>query len=229
MREKLIEYVNLLFAGTDNTQEIREEILQNTLDRYDDLIAQGKAPEAAYRLAISGIGDVNEILQTPLAPTTSAPVPTEEKPKEKPMWKHILQAIGIFFYIISLIPLFVLGSMDGVLQSLTGGIVDFSVLGLCATVAICAVATVLVIVGADRAGKDKKKGGRGETVDDNDPKKALYKSVNGLIDAIGLAVYFLISFATGAWHVTWVIFPLMGASKGLVRACIDLKEANNEK
>ena len=47
MREKLIDYVNLLFAGTDGTEEIRQEILQNTLDRYDDLIGQGKAAQEA--------------------------------------------------------------------------------------------------------------------------------------------------------------------------------------
>ena len=57
MREKLIQYVDLLFAGAPNCQDIKQEILQNTLDRYDDLIDQGKVPEAAYRLAISGLGE----------------------------------------------------------------------------------------------------------------------------------------------------------------------------
>ena len=58
MRDQLIQYVRLLFAGTPDSYDMQQEILQNTLDRYDDLIAQGKAPEAAYRLAISGIGDM---------------------------------------------------------------------------------------------------------------------------------------------------------------------------
>ena len=62
MREQLIQYVSLLFAGAENCEDTRQEILQNTLDRYDDLIAQGKSEEAAYRLAITGIGDINEIL-----------------------------------------------------------------------------------------------------------------------------------------------------------------------
>ena len=39
MREQLIQYVNLLFAGNDDVEEIKQEILQNTLDRYDDLIS----------------------------------------------------------------------------------------------------------------------------------------------------------------------------------------------
>ena len=62
MRDQLIQYVSLLFAGAENCEDTKQEILQNTLDRYDDLIAEGKTPEAAYRLAITGIGDINEIL-----------------------------------------------------------------------------------------------------------------------------------------------------------------------
>lgn len=64
MREQLVNYVELLFAGAPDSNEIKQEILQNTLDRFDDLVSQGKSPEAAYRLAISGIGDINEILNT---------------------------------------------------------------------------------------------------------------------------------------------------------------------
>lgn len=41
MREQLIQYVQLLFAGAADCDDTRQEILQNTLDRYDDLIAAG--------------------------------------------------------------------------------------------------------------------------------------------------------------------------------------------
>ena len=40
MKEQLIQYVELLFAGAQNCDDIKQEILQNTLDRYDDLIAR---------------------------------------------------------------------------------------------------------------------------------------------------------------------------------------------
>ena len=86
MRDQLIQYVDLLFAGAADWEDIKQEILQNTLDRYDDLIAQGKAPEAAYRLAISGIGDINEIIgsarnEPSPAPAPAAPEKSEEKKK----------------------------------------------------------------------------------------------------------------------------------------------------
>ena len=47
MRDQLIQYVTLLFAGAQDCADTKQEILQNTLDRYDDLVAQGKSPEAA--------------------------------------------------------------------------------------------------------------------------------------------------------------------------------------
>ena len=53
MREKLISYVNLLFAGTEGVEDIQQEILQNTLDRFDDLVSRGSTPENAYRQAIA--------------------------------------------------------------------------------------------------------------------------------------------------------------------------------
>ena len=65
MKDQLIRYVDLLFAGAPDASDIKQEILQNTLDRYDDLIGQGKSPQAAYSLSIAGIGDVSELLQQP--------------------------------------------------------------------------------------------------------------------------------------------------------------------
>ena len=56
------------------------------------------------------------------------------------------------------------------------------------------------------------------------PRKQLKKSVGSLISTIGLVAYFVISFSTGAWFITWLIFPIIGAVKGVVNSCIDLKE-----
>ena len=66
MREQLRAYVLRLFAQAPDTQrnrELREEILQNTLDRYDDLVAQGVPEENAYTQAVGSIGDVESLLE----------------------------------------------------------------------------------------------------------------------------------------------------------------------
>ena len=141
MREQLIQYVNLLFAGAPDSDEIRAEILQNTLDRYDDLIDQGKSPEAAYRLAISGIGDINEILGNT---AQSAPPVYKQEVKQAiheeadSIHKRILRAVAVALYILSPTPLFVLSEMG------------MDTIGLCGTLAIIAVATVLMILGGKK-------------------------------------------------------------------------------
>lgn len=213
MRDQLIQYVNLLFAGAEGCEDIHQEILQNTLDRYDDLIAEGKVPEAAYRLAITGIGDINEILGTKphSAPAYHHSVKNENAEQDTPK-KKLLRAIAVGLYIICPMPLFLLSEMGS------------DTLGLCGTLAIVAVATMLIMLGA-------KKDGQEETTADyiSDPKKELRKSIHNIIWAVGLAIYFLVSFATNAWYITWLIFPLTGAVQGLVKAILDLKEASQNE
>lgn len=209
MREQLTQYVELLFAGAPGSEEIKEEILQNTLDRYDDLIAQGKVPEAAYRLAIAGIGDINEILGSSQPEPEYAEIPRQpqEETQDSP-WKKTVRAIAIGLYIISVIPLFILSEAG------------YDTLGLCATLSIVAVATVAIVM-AEKKESDEEE--QEPTV--SAPRQELDKSIRALIGIATLAVYLILSFSTGAWFITWLIFPISGAVKGLIKAVLDLKEA----
>ena len=209
MREQLIQYVNLLMAGAQTCEDTKQEILQNTLDRYDDLIAEGKTPEAAYRLAIIGIGDINEILGSAPRTAPAAPVPETKPEKLDTPVKKILRAVAVCLYILCPIPLFVLSEMPGL-----------EIYGLCGTLAIVAVATAIIMLGA------KKEAPKAEAAqsEKTDSKSELRKSIGGLIWAIGLAVYFIVSFLTGAWYITWVIFPILAALRGLANAILDLRE-----
>lgn len=81
MREKLKDYVNSLFQGapdTEHIRELREEIMQNTLDRYDDLVAQGCSEDSAFGQAVASIGDVRQLW-------TQAPTPVRAK-KSRTGW-----------------------------------------------------------------------------------------------------------------------------------------------
>ena len=212
MREQLIQYVELLFAGGRDCEDIKQEILQNTLDRYDDLIAEGRVPEAAYRLAITGIGDINEILGTKAqsAPVSHEPVMKSAKQEADTPFKKLLRAIAVGLYILSPLPLIVLSDLFG-----------WDILGLCCTLVIVAIATVMIMLGAkkDDPVTEKKKAAV------LSPKAELQESLGTLIWTIGLAVYFILSFMTGHWHITWLVFPITGAVRGLVKAILDLKEA----
>lgn len=212
MREQLIQYVNLLFAGNDNVEDIRLEILQNTLDRYDDLIAQGKTQEAAYRLAIAGIGDINEIL-APVEQPENILAGNAQMYQQKSNLNlvRIMRAIAIGLYILSPVPLIV---MD---------MIGLDIFGLCGTLAIVAVATVIICI--FRQPEDRTAEKKSHSEEDNTPQGKLKQSIKSLFGAVTLAVYLIISFSSGAWHVTWLVFPIAAAVRGLINACIDLKEA----
>ncbi len=212
MKEKLIQYVDLLFAGARDCEDMKQEILQNTLDRYDDLIAEGKVPEAAYRLAIAGIGDINEILgtQNQDVPAVSyAWIKKETKDNDTPT-KKLMRAIAIGLYILCPLPMFILAELG------------METIGLCGLLAIVAVATVLIILGGKKSVEIEAEA-RSNT--NMTPQEELRRAVKSIINAVGLVLYFIISFSTGAWYITWLIFPIMGAVWGLVKAILDLKEA----
>lgn len=210
MREKLIQYVELLFAGSTVHDEVRQEILQNTLDRFDDLVDQGKPPEAAYQLAISGIGDINEILGTMPPP---CPPASESRDRENPHRK-LITAISTALYILCPVPVLILEDVAGV----------------CLLLGFVAAATLLRIWNSSDQGLSPEEAAMVKAkLEKERSRNDLSKSISRLVFAISLAVYFVISFATGAWYITWVIFPITAAVNGLIGAILDLKEANGHE
>ena len=138
MKAQLEKYVELLFAGSPASEDMMQEILQNTLDKYDDYIAQGKSPEAAYRLAISGIGDISELLgQEQNSPVPQSPTHTNTDYRGrpvKPMWKKVLTAVAVGLYILCAVPLIILSEAG------------YDTLGVISAISIAAVATVAIII-----------------------------------------------------------------------------------
>lgn len=205
MREQLIQYVELLFAGARDCEDVKQEILQNTLDRYDDLIAEGKVPEAAYRLAITGIGDINEILGS--QPSHTAPQPNQRGSEaDSDKYRRLQRGIAIACFILCPVPL-LLCVVEGQVM-----------MGITMMLVLIAVGTMLMVV----SGKDQAQPPRRHN--------SLFVSIAmSLLWPLATIVYFLISFSTGAWHLTWLVFPIAGAISAVIRAIEDWKEENNHE
>ncbi len=207
MKEKLTQYVELLFAGAADCEDIKQEILQNTLDRYDDLIAEGKVPEAAYRLAITGIGDISEILGSePQMPNAAAVSQSAEKGDTSE--KKQKRALAIALYILCPVPVILFGSISDVM----------AITGICLMFSIVAYATYLMIVNSSS-----------EKENEEPEETGLRKNIKNVVWAIALAVYFVLSFATGDWYITWVIFVIGAAVNNLISAILDLKEGKHNE
>ena len=123
MRNKLIAAIDAHFANAPRTaqvQELHDEILQNTLDRYDEELAAGKSEADAYSAAFTAIGDIDALL-SPLCPKqTTFPV---------------TRAVAIALYILCVLPTVIGEAIGGFGEAI----------GTCLMFLIAAVATSLIV------------------------------------------------------------------------------------
>ena len=61
-------------------------------------------------------------------------------------------------------------------------------------------------------------------------QEKIVKQISDIIGGIGTAIYFIVSFSTMAWHITWVIFIIIGMAIEIVKLIFMLKgdEENEE-
>ena len=57
----------------------------------------------------------------------------------------------------------------------------------------------------------------------------IVKQINDIIDTIGVIIYFILSFTTMAWHITWVIFIIIGMINQIVKLFFMLKEDEKDE
>ena len=220
MNEKLREHIEGLFKNAPQTRqavEIKEEILQNTIDRYNDLKAEGKSDEAAFNIAVAGIGDVDHLIDSMIAPMSSSGYSREEIRKNQKK-RSLILSVAIALYILCVVPVIICDEMG--FNEVTGIVLMF---------VIAAIATAMIIY---RSGMKLEYNTSDETVVEDFKKwnhesketKSLLSAVNGAVWALTLTVYFVVSFLTGAWYISWLIFIIGGAVSNIIKAVFDLKK-----
>jgi len=67
MNRKIEEYLNKIFkpyADSKVINELKEELLANLLEKYDDFLKEGLDKETAYQKTIDSLGDISEIIES---------------------------------------------------------------------------------------------------------------------------------------------------------------------
>ena len=134
MRKKLIAYVNDLFEQAPKNPQARDlhdEILLNTLDRFDEEVAAGQPEQAAFDAAVAGIGDIDELLE-PLGAN-----------KPDVIFRRV---IAIALYVCCIIPVILTEAFGGVAETV----------GVCLMFVLAALATYLLL-SANVTAKTKKR------------------------------------------------------------------------
>lgn len=216
MKDKLRNFIESLFEKkkkNKQTIELKEEMLQNLIDKYNDLVDSGKSSEAAYNIATASIGDIHELIRQIEKREENNPLFEQNYDKGRKRFALLL-SISVMLYILCVVPVILL---------------EDSVLGVVIMFVMVAIATGLILYNNMTKPKYLKKDSTvveefKEWKANSTEKNTLYQSITKVMWSCITILYFIVSFLTMAWHITWIIFLIGSAIQGIIRAIFELKK-----
>lgn len=216
MKDKLRNFIESLFEDAPKnkqTIELKEEMLQNLIDKYNDLVDSGKSSEAAYNIATASIGDIHELIRQIEKREENNPLFEQNYDKGRKRFALLL-SISVMLYILCVVPVILL---------------EASVLGVVIMFVMVAIATGLILYNNMTKPKYLKKDSTvveefKEWKANSTEKNTLYQSITKVMWSCITILYFIVSFLTMAWHITWIIFLIGSAIQGIIRAIFELKK-----
>lgn len=213
MNAKIKNYVNVLFNDIPNTRkasELKEEILSNLNEHFEEHIREGKSENQAYTEALGDLGDIDELLNS-LAPEREI----QEKLDVYKTKYAKNTAIAIVLYILGIISLIVPPAISAVFS--IGDTAKFGVIGLILLLIFAAFATGIIVYTNMSTPQDVepflKKDKEPYTFDTSTEKGRFLTSFMKLYWLIVTIIYLAVSFYTGRWGISWLIWLIAAAVK----------------
>lgn len=212
--EKIRNFVENMFLGLPDTQEVRDakaHLLEGMADRYEELLAQGKDPDAAFGIAVGEFGSMEELRRelggSFAAPAEAAafqpqPFLDEAARREYEAFRRqypLAIAAGVALCILA-VSLGRLTEKSGI-----GPVLFFAIIAA----AVC----IFVYFGIKKGQYDRAlyAGGAGpRRRRDEDP-------IEGAIMLGATCLYLFLGFTMDLWHPGWIVFPAGGALCLLVK------------
>lgn len=204
MKEKIAQEFNRLFEDAPKTRkalDLKQEMLQNAIDKYEDMVQEGYSQEDAYQNVIASIGDVGELFSDL---EEKSPLDLPEKDRQK---RAVIKSAAVGLYILAGVLFFAVEMFADAF-----GLHRLSGLGLIVAGLICIAPTIMLVYAANmypacsgQKGANMVEQYKLEKYRRN-RNKEIMGAVSSIIWSLALVMYFFISFATRAWHVTWIIF-----------------------
>ncbi len=217
MNEKIRIEVNTLFQDAPNTKranDLKDEIISNAEDKYEDLIKQGKNEEEALQTVIKEIGNVDELIEEL---NKNNPIHTQyvEQSRKK---TGLIVSICVGLYILSVIACVVLDEL---------GLPDFitvssflSIAGVSTCVLIYHFMTKPKYTKYDDTIVEEFKEWKGK----NDKNKEIKKAIDSIIWTLTVIIYLIVSFTFGIWYISWIIFLIASLIENIVKLIFKLGE-----
>ena len=220
MNTKIKKHVDTLFSHvpySKKAQELKEEILADMEAHYNDCLADGESEQTAFRSACDSLGDIEQVIEK-LIPEKDI----MEKLDRYKRFRAIMTSVAVFLYISGLAIIVAFSSIP----ALTGKDPDISSnIGTVIFLLLCAVATGLIVFSRMTIPQDvvpyiRKNSTieERENIDTSTKRGRFYKAFTGNHWTFITIIYFILSFTTQEWGITWIIFLFGVAVEKAVKA-----------
>lgn len=241
MKDKLRDYIDMIFTDAPDcvrTRELKEEMYSNICDKYDDLIADGKSPAAAYNISVASIGDISEIIDSVKEEQSGFDcgdgygesegeqryftLAQQEEIGRYRKRSGIMTAVAVALYIVCWVPLVVISS---VAEACGGNAEIWGAVGIAVMMVMIAVATVLMVMKSYLRPAFMK----AEEAEDENKAPRVKKRKNPVLRAISsgiwtltVVIFLVLGFFLGLWHPGWIVFIIATAIDNVVEAIFEI-------
>lgn len=224
MNEKMRAHIETLFEKAPKTRkayELKEELLANSEERYQDLVTSGVSQEDAFKHVISSIGNVTELFQDLEELNEKDRMEVEDRLNKNAVIKSISIGLYIFGVVVFFACVFTSGRILPRVSMATTGLILMLLIDIIPT-------CMLIYIGARYPKYMRKedtiveefKEWKSDTLKNKSVKNATFAVLWTFI----ILIYFAVSFFTYAWYATWIIFLAGACLHAIVELLFRLKE-----
>jgi hypothetical protein len=194
--------------------EMRDELEAKLCDRYDDLIKHGHDEDTAFKIAIEGIGDFDELIRG----LKDDEIKDPEVIQMQRQRSALIVSISVAIYILSLIFPLIFGFFGR-----AGGTIGLVLMFIC-----WAGATMMLVYNGMTSPRHEK---RGDTIveefkawsSQNEDKKAMKKMITSVVWSVATMLFLLLGVFCNVWEHAWLLFPLAAVVTNIVFMMFSLK------
>lgn len=215
---RIRKYMDQLFENgpiNRRTLELKEELIANALEKYNDLTLRGYNEDEAFQQVVSSIGNVEQLFAEMGPDEDYSQAYYLQWAREAQEKKAALTAVsaGLFLlagavFIFSLL----LHWYNIKLLYFDGR--NLNILGVGIALLICIVPTSLLIyarrIQPPAELSNYTAGGAAANSEIRKRRRKRFKQIKGSLEGLMwlliVIFYFIISFATHAWYITWILF-----------------------
>ena len=219
MNTRLRAYVDDLFENAPTTTrvyDLKEELLANLEEKFEDLTAAGYSEGEAYASVVSGLGDAEALIES-LSLEPEAPEPIDPTGESQRVHTAQVVSTSAFLYCVAIAAYLLLRMVLGSTLAWVG---FWVITGFATAQTVYHFMTRPTPVGGRRISLDGLS---------RKQRKRLRGTCSSVLWLSTTILYVIISFSVRAWHLTWIIFLVSAIIEQLITLFFKMDENGKEE